>query len=96
MQLAYVLGCHLGWVNKRFCIQKGGSEEHISFITIMFFNEHVRSHKTRTWHKNLAGAVCLTRRTKLPDVVRSSFRSGDDVGGPGQADVLFTDSNVGG
>jgi len=23
-----VLGCHLGWVNMRFCIQKGGSQSH--------------------------------------------------------------------
>ena len=24
--------CHLGWMNKwRFCLQKGGSQEHISF-----------------------------------------------------------------
>ena len=29
--------CHLGWMNRRrFCLQKGGSQEHISLITIMF------------------------------------------------------------
>ena len=32
-QPAIVLGCHLGWVNGRLCIQKGGSQEHISLIT---------------------------------------------------------------
>ena len=32
---------HLDWMNMRkFCLQKGGSQEHISLITIMFcFNE---------------------------------------------------------
>jgi len=35
---AYVLlSCHFGWKNRRrFCLQKGGSQEHISLITIMF------------------------------------------------------------
>jgi len=35
------LSCHLGWMNRRrFCLQKSGSQEHISLITIMFcFNE---------------------------------------------------------
>ena len=35
------LSCHLGWMNRRrFCLQKGGNQEHISLITIMFcFNE---------------------------------------------------------
>ena len=31
------LSCHLGWMNRRrFCLQKGGNQEHISLITIMF------------------------------------------------------------
>jgi len=36
-----LLSCHLGWMNRRrFCLQKGGSQEHICLITIMFcFNE---------------------------------------------------------
>ena len=35
-----LLSCHLGWMNsRRFCLQKGDSQEHISLITIMFFNE---------------------------------------------------------
>jgi len=25
----YVLVCHLGWMNRKFCIQKVGSQEHI-------------------------------------------------------------------
>ena len=29
-----LLSCHLGWMNRRrFCLQKGGSQEHISLIT---------------------------------------------------------------
>ena len=37
----YVLSRHLGWRNRRrFGLQKGGSQEHMSLITIMFcFNE---------------------------------------------------------
>jgi len=31
----YVLGCHLGWMNRRFCIQKGGSQEHISSVLLV-------------------------------------------------------------
>ena len=36
-----LLSCHFGWMNRRrFSLQKGGSQEHISLITIMFcFNE---------------------------------------------------------
>ena len=36
-----VLSCHLGWMNRRrSCLQKCGSQEHISLITIIFsFNE---------------------------------------------------------
>jgi len=29
-----LLSCHLGWMNRRrFCLQKGGSQEHIALIT---------------------------------------------------------------
>jgi len=24
-----LLSCHLGWINRRFCLEKGGSQEHI-------------------------------------------------------------------
>jgi len=24
-----LLSCHLGWMNRRFCLEKGGSQEHI-------------------------------------------------------------------
>jgi len=36
-----LLSCHLGWMNRRrFCLQKGGRQEHISLSTILFcFNE---------------------------------------------------------
>ena len=28
----YVPGWHPGWMNRKFCLQKGGSHEHISFV----------------------------------------------------------------
>jgi len=37
----FLFSCHLGWMNRRrFCLLKGGSQEHISLIAIRFcFNE---------------------------------------------------------
>jgi len=31
-----LLSCHRGWMNRRFCLQKDDSQEHISLITTMF------------------------------------------------------------
>jgi len=50
----------LGWMNRRrFCLQKGGSQEHISLITIMFcsnafaFTVYVK-HKINSTHLNIS------------------------------------------
>ena len=56
----FFLAATLGWMNRRrFCLKKGGSQEHISLITIMFcFNEFAFTvqvkHKKEIVHKFLA------------------------------------------
>ena len=35
----FFLSYHLGWMNRRFCLQKGGSQEHISLINMFRFND---------------------------------------------------------
>jgi len=55
-----------GRMNRRFCIQKGGSQEHISLITIMFCFLWICIHcpsLTQIVHKLLASFwyVCLLR-----------------------------------
>jgi len=31
----FFLSCHLGWMNRRrYCLQKGGSQEHISLLIL--------------------------------------------------------------
>ena len=36
----YVLSCHLRWMNRRrFCLQNGGSQEHIPSTIMFCFNE---------------------------------------------------------
>jgi len=59
--------CHLSWMNRRrFCVQKGGSEEYISLITIMFcFNELNAAHRQSS--RNLARYSRLSLYV-VPDV----------------------------
>ena len=59
-----LLSCHLGWMNRRrFCLKKGGSQEDISVITIMFcFNEfaftvQVKHNKKLSYRRGTARCV---------------------------------------